>query len=71
MRLGGGPKEAYVVGAVHTNTIEDFWSMFKRGILGTLQNVSKRCLHLYVAEFRLRYNNHSNSDIFGAAIEGC
>jgi transposase-like protein len=63
-------KSQYVVGAVHTNTIEGFWSIFKRGIVGTFHNVSKRYLHLYVAEFQFRYNNRFNDDIFGTAIEG-
>ena len=60
----------YVVGAVHTNTIEGFWSIFKRGIVGTFHNVSKKYLHLYVAEFQFRYNNRFNDDIFGTAIGG-
>ncbi len=63
-------KHQYVVGAVHTQTIEGFWSIFKRGIVGTFHNVSKRYLHLYVAEFQFRYNNRFNDDIFGTAIEG-
>lgn len=65
------PAKQYVVGAVHTNTIEGFWSIIKRGIVGTFHNVSKKYLHLYVAEFQLRYNNRFNDDIFGTAIEGC
>jgi len=64
-------KHQYVVGAVHTNTIEGFWSIIKRGIVGTFHNVSKKYLHLYVAEFQFRYNNRFNDDIFGTAIEGC
>jgi transposase-like protein len=64
-------KHQYVVGAVHTQTIEGFWSIFKRGIVGTFHNVSKKYLHLYVAEFQFRYNNRFNEDIFGTAIEGC
>jgi IS1 family transposase/transposase-like protein len=64
-------KHQYVVGAVHTQTIEGFWSIFKRGIVGTFHNVSKKYLHLYVAEFQFRYNNRFNDDIFGTAIEGC
>jgi len=64
-------KHQYVVGAVHTQTIEGFWSIFKRGIVGTFHNVSKRHLHLYVAEFQFRYNNRFNDDILGATIEGC
>jgi transposase-like protein len=61
----------YVVGAVHTNTIEGFWSLIKRGCVGTFHKVSKKYLHLYVAEFQFRYNNRRNADIFGAAIDGC
>ncbi len=61
----------YVVGAVHTNTIEGFWSIFKRGIVGTFHKASKKYLPLYVAEFQFRYNNRFNADIFGTAIEGC
>jgi hypothetical protein len=60
----------YVVGAVHTNTIEGFWSIIKRGIVGTLHNVSKKYPHLYVAKVQFRYNNRFNDDIFGTAIEG-
>jgi transposase-like protein/IS1 family transposase len=61
----------YVVGAVHTNTIEGFWSIFKRGVVGTFHKVSAKYMPLYVAEFQFRYNNRMNRDIFGAAIAGC
>ena len=61
----------HVVGAVHTNTIEGFWSIIKRGIVGSYHKVSKKYLPLYVAEFQFRYNNRMNADIFGTAIEGC
>jgi transposase-like protein len=61
----------YVVGAIHTQTIEGFWSILKRGIVGSFHKVSKKYLPLYVAEFQFRYNNRHNSDIFGAAIAGC
>jgi transposase-like protein len=60
-----------VFGAIHTNTIEGFWSLIKRGIVGNFHKVSKKYLHLYVAEFEFRYNNRHNADIFGTAIEGC
>ena len=59
----------YVVGAVHTNTIEGFWSIFKRGVVGSFHKVSRKYLPLYVAEFQFRYNTRFNEDIFGAAIE--
>ena len=61
----------YVVGAIHTNTIEGFWSIFKRGVVGTFHKVSAKYLPLYVAEFQFRYNNRENEDIFGEAIQGC
>ena len=61
----------YVVGAIHTNTIEGFWSILKRGVVGTYHKVSKKYLPLYVAEFQFRYNNRENANIFGEAIKGC
>ena len=61
----------YVIGAVHTNTIEGFWSIFKRGVVGTFHKMSAKYMPLYVAEFQFRYNNRENADIFGAAIRGC
>ena len=61
----------YVVGAIHTNTIEGFWSIFKRGVVGTFHKMSRKYMPLYVAEFQFRYNNRENPDIFGTAIGGC
>jgi len=64
-------KEQYVVGAVHTNTIEGFWSIFKRGVVGTYHKMSTKYLPLYVAEFQFRYNNRMNPNMFDTAIAGC
>jgi hypothetical protein len=64
-------KGQYVVGAVHTQTIEGFWSIFKRGVMGTFHKMSAKYMPLYVAEFQFRYNNRENRDIFGTAINGC
>ena len=61
----------YVVGAIHTNTIEGFWSIVKGGIMGTFHKVSAAYLPLYVNEFEFRYNHRNNQDIFGAAIRAC
>ena len=63
--------ETYVHGNVHTNTIEGFWSILKRGVVGTYHKVSRKYLPLYVAEFQFRYNNRQNADIFGTAVGRC
>jgi hypothetical protein len=68
IRKSGGD---YVVGAVHTNTIEGFWSILKRGVVGTYHKVSRKYLPLYVAEFQFRHNNRGNPDTFATAIAGC
>jgi ISXO2-like transposase domain/Transposase zinc-ribbon domain len=64
-------KGQHVIGAVHTNTIEGFWSLIKRGIMGNFHKISHKYLPLYVAEFEFRYNNRLNADIFGTAITHC
>ena len=61
----------YVIGAIHTQTIEGFWSIFKRGVVGTFHKMSRKYMPLYAAEFQFRYNNRENADIFGTAIKGC
>lgn len=43
--------------SVHTNTIEGFFSIFKRGMKGVYQHCGKEHLHRYMAEFDFRYNN--------------
>lgn len=47
----------YVNGRVHTNTIEGFWSLLKRGIVGIYHFTSKKHLQKYVDEFVFRYNS--------------
>ena len=49
----------YVRGDVHTNTVEGFFSIFKRGMKGVYQHCGEAHLHRYVAEFDFRYNNRS------------
>ena len=41
----------------HTNTVEGYFSIFKRGMKGVYQRRAKKHLHRYVAEFEFRYNN--------------
>lgn len=56
----------YVKGDVHTNTIENFWSVLKRGLYGTYHQVSDKHLHRYLDEFSARFNtrNLSTADRF-------
>lgn len=46
----------YVDGHVHTNGIENFWSMLKRAYMGTFHHLSPKHLHRYVNEFACRHN---------------
>jgi IS1 family transposase/transposase-like protein len=64
-------KKQYVDGVVHTQSIDSFWSLLKRGIMGSFHKVSRKYLPLSVAEFQFRHNNRHNSDIFEAAIARC
>lgn len=51
--------EEYVRGDCHTNTIEGYFSILKRGIVGTYHHVSESHLKRYLAEFDFRYNERS------------
>ncbi len=44
---------------IHTNTVEGYYSIFKRGMKGVYQHCSEKHLHRYLAEFDFRYNNRS------------
>lgn len=50
----------YVRGHVHTNTAEGYFSILKRGIVGTFHHVSEQHLQRYVNEFDFRYNNRQS-----------
>jgi hypothetical protein len=47
----------YVRGHVHTNTVEGYYSIFKRGMKGVYQHCAEKHLHRYLAEFDFRYSN--------------
>jgi hypothetical protein len=61
----------YVRGNVHTANLDSFWSLLKRGVVGTFHQVSKAYLPLYLAEFSYRHNNRNNADVFKDVIAGC
>ena len=49
----------YVRGSVHTNTVEGFFGVFKRGMKGTYQQCAEKHLHRYLAEFDFGYTTVS------------
>ena len=57
-------------GDIHTNNIESFWSLIKRGVVGTYHHVSKDYLPLYLNEFSWRFNNRKNSEMFADLVQG-
>ncbi len=59
----------YVRGVVHTNNIESFWSLVKRGVVGSFHHVSKKYLPLYLNEFSWRFNNRKNDAMFSDLIQ--
>jgi hypothetical protein len=52
-------KKEYARGDASTNTVEGFFSVFKRGVVGTYQHMSPQHLERYVAEFDFRYSNRA------------
>lgn len=61
----------YVRGNIHTSSIDSFWSLLKRGIMGSFHHVSKDYLPLYVNEFSWRHNNRKNPDAFRDLLTTC
>jgi len=55
-------KGQYVNGGFHTNGIENFWSLLKRGIIGIFHQVSPQHLQRYCDEFAARYNTRKIKD---------
>jgi len=57
----------YVRGDAHTNTLEGYFSIFKRGMKGIYQHCQEHHLHRYLAEFDFRYNNRVAAGISDGA----
>lgn len=54
----------YVRGDVHTNTMENVWSLFKRSIIGSYHQISVKHLDRYLDELEFRFNNRNNPYLF-------
>jgi transposase len=62
--------KVYVQGNIHTNTIEGFWSLVKRGIGGVYHSVSQKYLQSYLNEYTFRYNRRDQGNlIFNAFLK--
>src|SRR5579872_317302 len=61
-------EKVYVMGDVHTQTIEGFWSLVKRGIGGVYHAVGKNYLQTYLDEYSFRYNRRDQGNLIFAAI---
>lgn len=61
----------YVNGDAHTNTIESFWALFKRGYMGVYHHMSRKHLQRYVDEFTFRFNRRAGEmqTVFGDVVE--
>lgn len=65
-------KNEFVRGIYHTNGAENFFSIFKRGIIGTFHFISPKHMHLYATEFAVRYTQKDSTNIerFVNAVKG-
>ena len=63
----------YVNGDIHTNTMESFGAILKRGLIGQFHKVSKKYLQNYLDEFEYRYNKRTQSgnDVFENLLKRC
>lgn len=66
-RHGAGQYVDHANPAIHTNTIEGAFSIFKRGMKGVYQHCTKKHLHRYVAEFEFRYTHRERTGFNDAA----
>ena len=64
--------QTYVApGNVHTNGVENVWSLFKRGIMGIFHEVSEKYLPLYLDEFAFRFNNRDEFKLMDKVFSEC
>lgn len=58
----------WVRGDVHTATIDGYWGLLKRGVIGSFHQISVKHLHRYLSEFQFRWNNRKSEDMFSLVI---
>ena len=58
----------WVRGDVHTGTIDGFWGMLKRGVIGSYHQISIKHLHRYLNEFQFKWNQRKHQEIFMLVI---
>jgi len=61
-------RKEWVRGEAHTNTVEGYFSLLKRGLAGTYHHVSKQHLHRYLAEFDFRYSSRKEDDVMRSVL---
>ena len=54
----------WVVGDVHTNSVEGVWSLFKRSIMGSFHKISAKQMDRYLEELEWRFNSRDNPFMF-------
>jgi len=62
-------EKLYSYKGINTNSIESFWAIVKRGIIGQYHQVSLKYLPNYVTEFVFKYNNRRNDDMFETLVK--
>lgn len=58
----------FVSKGISTQSIEGFWSLLKRGIIGIYHHVSEKWLPQYLAEFEFRYNHRDKDNLFDMVL---
>jgi transposase-like protein len=61
-------EKEYVRGEVHTGTIDGYWGLLKRGLIGSFHRVSIKHLHRYLFECQFKWNNRRNQEIFAEVV---
>src|SRR5690606_6170735 len=62
-------QKAFAIGDTHTNSIESFWALLKRGIVGVYHTISVKHMQKYLNEFSFRYNNREGMPAFNLVLK--